>query len=247
MKYGKRGLKYGKRGQTRIPTGQIRTIPWGRGLRRQTQRNGDTERFWMGSLLEEPSRMENVGQTRLTGTFFGARSSSLQNLRVSFLRALRVWRRRQRGKEDERSCSMCGRSLSDRHSGQTPNGAAPVGASARPFRAPAASRSPADGEGAVAMHTDAQKRVPPRGATGGGSRFRATARLWKTWGKSLAFAVLPRCLGRGAGRQEEIFGDLQAKSDTGESCGGEVGFMGGAALEKATVDGVDGVFQLRDA
>ena len=42
-------------------------------------------------------------------------------------------------------------------------------------------------------------------------------------------------------------GDLQAKSDTGESCGGEVGFMGGAALEKATVDGVDGVFQLRDA
>ena len=42
-------------------------------------------------------------------------------------------------------------------------------------------------------------------------------------------------------------GDLQAKSDTGESCGGEVGFMGGAALEKSTVDGVDGVFQLRDA
>ena len=42
-------------------------------------------------------------------------------------------------------------------------------------------------------------------------------------------------------------GDLQAKSDTGVSCGGEVGFMGSAALEKATVDGADGVFQARDA
>ena len=51
---------------------------------------------------------------------------------------------------------------------------------------------------------------------------------------------------RGGWRAKGL-GDLQAKSDTGESCGGEVGFMGGAALEKATVDGVDGVFQLRDA
>ena len=42
-------------------------------------------------------------------------------------------------------------------------------------------------------------------------------------------------------------GDLQAKSDTGESCSGKVGFMGGAALEKSTEDGVDGVFQARDA
>mgnify|MGYP007069857550 CR=1 FL=1 len=55
--------------------GQTRTVPWGRGLRRQTRRErrtGDTERFGMGSLLEEPSR-EGTSDNRLTGTFFALR------------------------------------------------------------------------------------------------------------------------------------------------------------------------------
>ncbi len=53
---------------------QIRIFPGGRGLRRQTRsarRHGDTERFWMERLLEEPSHPENAGQT-LDGTFLEA-------------------------------------------------------------------------------------------------------------------------------------------------------------------------------
>ena len=56
--------------------GQIRTIPWGRGLRRQTRRkrrHGDTERFWMGSLLEEPSHVKNVSQPLDRDVFLSAK------------------------------------------------------------------------------------------------------------------------------------------------------------------------------
>ncbi len=52
----------------------------------------------MGCLLEEPSHPENAGQT-LHRDVLDARSSSLQKLRASFLRALRVLRRRQKRKE----------------------------------------------------------------------------------------------------------------------------------------------------
>ncbi len=56
----------------------------------------------------------------MRGTFFEVRSSSLENLRVSFLRVLRVLRRRQRKKESGRGCSRGGRSLSDHHSSLAP-------------------------------------------------------------------------------------------------------------------------------
>ena len=75
--------------------------------------------FWMERLLEETSHPRNAGQT-LERDVLEMRSSSLENLRVSFLRALRVLRRRQRKKESGRGCSMGGRSLSDQHSGQSP-------------------------------------------------------------------------------------------------------------------------------
>ena len=59
----------------------------------------------MERLLEETSHPKTPDK-RLRGTFLDARSSSLENLRVSLLRALRVLRRRQKRNECERACSM---------------------------------------------------------------------------------------------------------------------------------------------
>ena len=61
--------------------------------------------FWMERLLEETSHPRNAGQT-LERDVLEMRSSSLENLRVSFLRALRVLRRRQRKKESGRGCPI---------------------------------------------------------------------------------------------------------------------------------------------
>ena len=55
----------------------------------------------MGCLLEETSHPENAGQT-LERDVFGRAELLPAKLRVSFLLALRVLRRRQRRKESER-------------------------------------------------------------------------------------------------------------------------------------------------
>ena len=84
--------------------------------------NGGTEtrRDFGWSVCWRSLRTRKTQAKRLRGTFLDARSSSLQTLRVSFLRALRVLRRRQKRKESERACPMGGRSLSDQHSGIPP-------------------------------------------------------------------------------------------------------------------------------
>ena len=93
--------------------------PARKGLRRQTRRgrrHGDTESFgW--SVCWRRLRPRKTPAKRLGGMFLEVRSPSRKNRRVSFLRALRVLRRRQRKKESGRGCAMGGRSLSDQHSG----------------------------------------------------------------------------------------------------------------------------------
>ncbi len=80
----------------------------------------EARRVFGGSVCWRRLRTRKTPDKRLGGTFLEERSSSLQTLRVSFLRALRVLRRRHRRKESERACPMGGRSLSAQHSGMSP-------------------------------------------------------------------------------------------------------------------------------
>ena len=93
---------------------------WACGAKHGGNGGTETRRDFGWSVCWRILRTRKTLDKRLGGTFLEVRSSSLQNLRVSFLRALRVLRRRPGRKESERACPMGGRSLSGQHPGQPP-------------------------------------------------------------------------------------------------------------------------------